>query len=165
MPLKTITYKDTDYLALQTEGNAAQYIKPFAHKICIGTGYDIGYCKKEWKLENAIGIDINKNDGFHANNLPEEEVDFIFSSHCLEHVDNPYLTLEYWVSKLKSGGVLFLYLPDYSQKYWRPWNNKKHIHIMDKEVLKDCLKEYNMYNFFISGVDLNSSFTLVCQKK
>jgi predicted SAM-dependent methyltransferase len=52
--------------------------------------------------------------------LPDELVDYIYSSHCLEHVDNWIETLEYWIKNLKDGGILFLYLPDFSQKYWRP---------------------------------------------
>jgi hypothetical protein len=32
---------------------------------------------------------------------------------------------------LNENGTLFLYLPDYSQEYWRPWNNKKHNGEMD----------------------------------
>jgi len=51
----------------------------------------------------------------------------MYSSHCLEHVDNWTNILEYWISKLKTNGILFLYLPDFSQKYWRPWNNKNTI--------------------------------------
>ena len=164
MVLETIEYKGRIYPKLQSEGNAAQYIKPFALKICQGNGYDIGCSKEEWKLDGARGIDINKYDGYHANNLPDDDVDYIFSSHCLEHVENPYTTLEYWISKLKNGGVLFLYLPDYSQEYWRPWNNRKHIHVMNPDILKNCLEHFGMKNIFCSGADLNGSFAIVCEK-
>lgn len=50
---------------------ASQFSIPYANHYCKGIGYDIGFCKEEWKLPNSIGIDINTNDDFHANNLPD----------------------------------------------------------------------------------------------
>jgi predicted SAM-dependent methyltransferase len=120
---------------------------------------------EEWKLPNAIGIDISLQDGFHANNLPDEPVDFIYSSHCLEHVDIWHDTLLYWISKLKTNGILFLYLPDFSQKYWRPWNNKKHKHCLTPEIVSTFLKDCGLKNIFVSGIDLNNSFMIVCEKQ
>lgn len=159
-----ITFNDEKYPYFQTIGNASQFSIPFAKYFCNGYGYDIGFCKEEWKLPNARGIDLFLNDGFNANHLPDEQVDYIYSSHCLEHVDNWIETLEYWISKLKPGGILFLYLPDFSQKYWRPWNNKKHKHCLMPELLKAFCIDHNMINIMVSGIDLNNSFMVVCQK-
>ena len=163
MGIDTIEHSDIKYLKFQSEGNAAQFILPFAVKLCKGYGYDIGYCKEEWKLPNAKGIDSSDGSGYDANNLPEDKVDYIFSSHCLEHVSNWMYTLEYWLTKLKSGGVLFLYLPDYSQTYWRPYNNRKHQTIMNPQYIKDFLSFKGCKNIFVSGIDLNNSFTIVCE--
>jgi hypothetical protein len=98
----------------------AQFIIAFAVKLCKGVGYDIGYCKEEWKLPGATGIDSADGSGYSADKLPDQQVDYVFSSHCLEHVNNWMYTLEYWITKIRAGGVLFLYLPDYSQTYWPP---------------------------------------------
>ena len=165
MGLDTIHHDNKSYLSFQSEGNASQFIIPFAKKVCKGVGYDIGYCREEWKLPGAIGIDYSDNNGFTADNLPTDNVDYIFSSHCLEHVDNWMYTLEYWLNHLKSSGVLFLYLPDYSQTYWRPWNNRKHKTIMNSQYIRDFLEFKGCKNIFVSGVDLNNSFTVVCEKK
>lgn len=159
-----IEFDNDKYPAFQSYGNASQFAIPFAIHFCKGTGYDIGFCKEEWKFPNAIGIDIGLNNGFHANNLPDEEVDYVYSSHCLEHVDEWVLTLELWLSKLKKGGILFLYLPDFSQKYWRPWNNRKHKHCFTPYIIETFLKNKNMNNIMISGIDLNNSFMVVCEK-
>jgi predicted SAM-dependent methyltransferase len=159
-----VNFQNENYPIFQTLGNASQFSIPFANYYCKGFGYDIGFCKEEWKFPNARGIDLSMNDGYNANNLPDQEVDYIYSSHCLEHVGNWIETLEYWISKLKSNGILFLYLPDFSQKYWRPWNNKKHKHCLTPEILKEFCKDHNMKNIFISGIDLNNSFIVVCQK-
>ena len=104
------------------------------------------------------------NNGFNANLLPDETVDYIYSSHCLEHVDDWVTTIIYWISKIKNGGILFLYLPDFSQKYWRPWNNKKHKHCFTPEIIYNFLLDYKMKNIYKSGIDLNNSFMIVCEK-
>jgi SAM-dependent methyltransferase len=162
--MELIDFKNEKYPMFQSKGNASQFSIPFAVYFCKGTGYDIGFCKQEWKLPDAIGIDIILNDGFDANNLPDKEVDYIYSSHCLEHVDNWVNTLELWISKLKKDGVLFLYLPDFSQVYWRPWYNKKHKHCFTPEIITSFLKDKDMKNIYCSGIDLNNSFMFICQK-
>ena len=93
-----------------------------------------------------------------------ENLDYIFSSHCLEHLYNWVDVLDYWTSKLKSGGVLFLYLPDYSQEYWRPWNNRKHKHVLNSEMIIDVLKLNNMIKIHSSGCDINHSFVIMAEK-
>lgn len=162
--MEIVDYLGNKYPLFQTKGNASQFAIPFALHFCKGIGYDIGFCKEEWKLPGAIGIDICLNNGFHANNLPENNVDYIFSSHCLEHVDDWVSTLELWLSKLNDNGILFLYLPDFSQKYWRPWHNKKHKHCFTPNIIETFLKDKNMKNIFVSGIDLNNSFMIVCEK-
>jgi SAM-dependent methyltransferase len=160
--MNIIEYKGHQYPKFQAEGNAAQFAIPFAKHFCKGYGFDIGFCKEDWKLPGAIGIDESLHDGFHADHLPTNNVDYIFSSHCLEHVDDWVKTLEYWLSCLKPGGTLFLYLPDISQNYWRPWHNRKHKHVFTPEILKTFLQDHNCKNIFCSGIDLNNSFMIVC---
>lgn len=159
-----IIFKDKKYPYFQSLGNASQFSIPYAKYYCKGTGYDIGFCKEEWKFPGAIGIDLSLENGFHADNLPHCEVDYIYSSHCLEHVDNWVNTLELWISKLKKGGILFLYLPDFSQVYWRSWHNKKHKHCFTPEIITSFLNDNSMNNIIYSGIDLNNSFMIVCEK-
>lgn len=161
---KIIQFNNQTYPGFQSSGNAAQFAVPYAKHFCIGFGYDIGCMKKEWAFPGAYPIDITFDDGFHANNLPTKKADYIFSSHCLEHVDDWVSTLDYWHDRLKVNGVLFLYLPDYSQHYWRPWNNRKHKHVFFPEMIKDYMNDRNFSNVFISGVDLNNSFMAVGSK-
>ena len=60
---------------------------------------------------------------------------------------------------------MFLYLPDYSQVYWRPWNNKKHLNIFNSTIIEDYLLDRGYSNIFKSGVDLNNAFMVVAEKK
>ena len=162
--MEFIEYKGKKYPKFQCLGNASQFAKPFAKFYCSGTGYDIGYNKEEWKLEGAMGIDINNSNGYHALNLPEGKVDYIYSSHCLEHLDSWIEALKYWTSKLKKDGVLFLYLPHRDQEYWLPWNNTKHKHILYAEDIKNCLVSFGIGNVIYSQKDLNDSFILIGEK-
>lgn len=50
----------------------------------------------------------------NAASIPTEDVslDFIFSSHVLEHLINPLKCLEHWSHKLKPGGIVACVVPD-----------------------------------------------------
>jgi predicted SAM-dependent methyltransferase len=165
MPIEIFEYKGRNYPELTRTGNAARFVIPFAKEFCKGTGYDIGYGEEDWKLPGAIGIDIKHGeDGLHADNLPAGKVDYIFSSHLLEHLPNWTFTLEYWINHLKPGGVLFLYLPDYDHVYWRPWNNRKHIHVLTPRILNDFLTDQGIKKILGSGSDMNFSFSIVAER-
>ena len=162
--IETIDYNGKSYPLFQTEGNASQFIIPFAKHFCKGRGFDIGCHKLEWALSGAYPIDIILEDEYDAYKLPNGEVDYIFSSHCLEHLPNCVDALDYWVDHLRIGGVLFLYLPHFNQEYWRPWNNRKHIHVLSPEIIKAYLEDKGFKNIFCGERDLNDSFVIVGEK-
>lgn len=162
--METIDYKGNIYPKFQSQGFAAQFAFPFAKHLCKGTGYDIGCNRPEWCLPEAIPVDPLLTPEYDAYNLPNIKVDYIFSSHCLEHLRNWVEALDYWRTKLHDGGTLFLYLPDYSQVYWRSWNNTKHVHNLTPQMLRDYLTDRQFKNIFVSGVDLNNSFYAVAEK-
>ena len=164
--IKLIDYKEKKYPLWETQGNSAYFIIPYAKEVCRGFGYDIGCNKEEWSLLGSMPIDIQFNNGYHALKLPEQKVDYIFSNHCLEHLNNWVDALDYWIKCLNENGVIFLYLPHYSQEYWRTWNNRKHIHNLNKEVLMDYFNQKEKLNYLqISGCDLNHSFAVIAQFK
>jgi SAM-dependent methyltransferase len=168
--IETIEFKGEVYPAFQGQGFAAQFAFPFAKHFCIGRGLDIGCNREEWKLPNAIGVDPAINPDYHAMELPLNEFDnlgkwdYCFSSHCVEHLNDWVGVLDYWLSCVKRGGVIFLYLPDYSQVYWRPWSNRKHVNILTPEILEQYFIDRGCAKVFSSGVDLNNSFYVVCEK-
>lgn len=164
MTIEVINFKNKQYPLLQALGNASQFSIPYAKHFCKGKGVDVGCMKKEWSFPGSIPIDLNFNDDYHANNLPFKDLDYIYSSHCLEHVENYVEVMEYWYDCLREKGVLFLYLPDYSQEYWRPWNNKKHLHVLTPTIIKDFMEHLNYKKIYVSGVDINNSFMVVGEK-
>ena len=161
--IKTIQYKEHTYPSFQSEGNAAQFAIPYAKHVCIGTGVDIGCNRLEWSFPGSLPVDPIINE-YDALNFPYGNLDYIFSSHCLEHLYDWVSVLDYWTSKLKVGGVLFLYLPDYSQEYWKPWNNRKHLNIFSPTIIKDYLEDRNYNTIFTSQVDLNNAFMVMAEK-
>lgn len=163
--MELIDFNGNKYPKFQSVGFASKFAFPYANEICKGEGYDIGCGRSEWALPGSIPIDVNFQDGFDAFCLPKINVDYIFSSHCLEHLPNWVNVLDFWTQTLKPGGTLFLYLPDYSQEYWRPWNNRKHVNIFTPQIIEDYLKANGYINIFKSGVDLNNSFMIYAERK
>jgi len=166
--IKTITCEGEKYLHLQAEGNAAQYALPFAKKVLefSQTIYDVGCNREEWKYPGAKAIDPLLN-GYDAMKFPAGiKPDAIFSSHMLEHYQGSWVeVLEYWKSQLCKSGILFLYLPHYSQRYWRPWNNKKHVHCFTPDLLRDYLMAGGWEDIFVTeGWDPNNSFYAIAKK-
>ena len=162
--MNLIEFNNKQYPEFQSKGNAAQFAIPFAKYFCEGIGYDIGCNRIEWSFPNSIPIDPEINPKYDALNLPNQDVDYIFSSHCLEHLNNWVSVLDYWYDSIKVGGVIFLYLPDYSQEYWRPWYNRKHKNIFTNKIIVDYFVSKKMKNIFYSEVDLNNSFMVVAEK-
>lgn len=160
-----INFKNKTYPKFQSEGNAAQFAIPYAKHFCKGKGVDVGCNRLEWSFPQSIPVDPVIN-GYNALNFPDDatELDYIFSSHCLEHLYDWVKVLDYWTSKLKSGGVLFLYLPDYSQEYWKPWNNRKHLNIFNTQIIEDYMSDNGYKNIFKSGIDLNNAFMITGEK-
>ena len=166
--IETIEHNGNIYPKFQSSGNAARFVKSFAEEVCIGYGIDIGCNRMDWCFKGATPIDPALNE-HSAMDIPfvNNSLDYIHSSHCLEHLDDWIRALDYWHSKLKSSGVMFLYLPDFSQTYWRGWHNTKHRHSFTPKIVGSYFKDQPdlWKNTFVSGVDLNSSFVCISEKK
>jgi SAM-dependent methyltransferase len=150
-------YKGQLYPDYLKRGNAVNFIKPFAEKFCIGNGLDIG-CG-DWPLSWAQPIE--KRYGGDAMNLPEGPFDYVFSSHCLEHLPDTVSALEHWQSRLKQGGVIFLYLPHPDMEYWLPQNCRKHLHSWYPEQMAALLRDIGFVNVIHSQRDLAWGFAVV----
>jgi len=159
--VKLFRYKKNLYPQLIKGGNATKYITPFAKEFCDGEGLDIGGLES-CTFPNATPINITINDKYHALKLPSKKYDFIFSSHCLEHINEPISkVLSYWKTRLKKNGTLFLYLPHNDMEYWHPNNNKKHKHNIFEEDIVIILKSIGYKDIVCSKRDLYWSFSVI----
>ena len=130
-----------DYLA---HGDAKSFIEHRALRYCKGYGLDIG-CGK-WPLPNVFMIDNEEIENAYKLNWDDKSLDFIFSSHCFEHLDRPNEALAHWITKIKPGGNIFLYLPHPDMKIWSPEgpHGKKHKWIPTPEGLAKMFTEQNL---------------------
>ncbi|MBF0231826.1 MAG: methyltransferase domain-containing protein [Desulfamplus sp.] len=112
-------YLNDLYPEYLNKGNACSFISEKALQYCKGYGLDIG--AGEWVLPGAISIqnEIHEN-AYMLNRFFDNSLDYVFSSHCLEHLEDWRVAINLWIRKLKIEGILFLYLPHESMKLWNP---------------------------------------------
>ncbi len=109
----------------------------FATRWIIGHGIDIG-CGPD-PLSNLSDFfplmkslkpwDISDGDAMVMAGVDDNIYDFVHSSHCLEHLSDPYVALENWIRICKSGGHLVITIPDedlYEQGVWPSTFNEDH---------------------------------------
>lgn len=169
--MKLLNFMGKNYPEFIAEGNHAQYILPVAKKVLEGKnlGVDVGCKKPEWSYPGAILADIDLDDNpWHAHNLPNYgELEYVFSSHCLEHVEKWELALEHWYGSLVTGGIIFMYLPHTNCEYWdtRFMPTKRHVNDFNPQQLKHYFKYMlGMKNIFVSERDSAFSFCVYGEK-
>lgn len=113
-------YKGAFYPDYLTVGGASHAIFDRATRVCIGSGIDVGAAY--WPLPGAIPVDAERGPGAGrtVDEFADGSLDFVFSSHCLEHIDDWRAALAAWVRKVRPGGVVFLYLPHPECEIWHP---------------------------------------------
>ena len=73
--------------------------------------------------------DLAQGDAQLLAGIPENYFDWVYSSHCLEHLRNPYQAIQRWWAVLKPGGWLLVVVPDedlYEQGNWPSLFNSDH---------------------------------------
>lgn len=161
------TYKGKTYPSSVAFGNAVDHISDYALRFCKGKGLDIG--SKTWPLKGAFPIDNNTNiNAYKLDKFENNSLDFIFSSHCLEHLHDWRKALILWIRKLNLNGILFLYLPHHSMTLWEPgspWVKDDHVWQPKKDIIVSFLKENNMLiEEAIEGPDDYFSFYIIAKK-
>lgn len=69
-------------------------------------------CKDTGLFGIQIEPDLKVDDCSDLGDFNDACVDAVFSSHLIEHLDNPLQALKEWWRVIKSGGYLVLYWPD-----------------------------------------------------
>jgi len=107
------------------QGDEAQKVKYDVVRWTRGTGLDIG-CGPYKVWPHLIGVDnmhharefgwkMKPDIVSEAHNLrvfSDNSMDFVFSSHTLEHIEDTARALSEWWRVIKPGGYLILYLPN-----------------------------------------------------
>lgn len=135
-----------------------------------GKGIDIG-CGRIPVVPNAQPFDVAHGDANRILDYVNDigGYDFVFSSHCLEHMIDPHKSLFDWWQLVKPGGWLIFAVPDedlYEQGWWPSIFNVDHKHTftisktsswspVSINVL-DLIKSMpNVHDFSIELMDLN----------
>jgi len=123
----------------------------FFDKYCVGKGLDIGF-GGDPVVQDVQGWDFEHGDAQHLENIPDNKFDFVYSSHTLEHLNDPEEALRNWWRVLKPGGYLIIYIPHrdlYEKKKKLPSQfnaNHTHFFLIDEEDLPGTLSLRKLIN-------------------
>ena len=84
---------------------------PIEQQALQGNGIDIG-CGPDPVSPTARRFDLEHGDANVISQFIKEQFDFVYSSHCLEHMHDPRKALLEWWKLVKPGGFLFVTIPD-----------------------------------------------------
>jgi SAM-dependent methyltransferase len=107
-----------DYPGFLEWSDAAAFCLYHARRYCRGQGIDVGAGRSLFPGARAIE-DQPEENAYHIV-AADQTLDYVFSSHCLEHLTHWPEALAEWLRVLKPGGILYLYLPHPACRMWRP---------------------------------------------
>jgi SAM-dependent methyltransferase len=88
-----------------------KHLRPLEWSIISGKGIDIG-CGPDPITPDARRFDIEDGDANEISKYVHDQFDFVYSSHCLEHMHDPRQAVLEWWKLVKPGGHLFFIIPD-----------------------------------------------------
>ncbi len=111
----------------------------YATRYIVGDGIDIGagqdsldqYFEFFPLAKSCMNWDLVNGDAQYLKGVSDNSFDFVNSSHCLEHMQDPHVALNNWLRILKTGGHLLLSVPDedlYEQGIFPSTYNADHKH-------------------------------------
>ncbi len=95
------------YEERKKEGHFESYLK--------GKGIDIGCGEDRLKIHQGEvhSWDLSNGDAMDMNGIKNETYDFVYSSHCLEHLKDIEISLFNWSRIIKKDGYLYFVVPEY----------------------------------------------------
>jgi len=141
-------------------------------KYFTGSGIDIGCGSDVLSKEVFRGItsvrpyDLDSGDAQSCSNIEDSTFDFVYSSHCLEHMVDPHRALEHWVRIRKPGGYVVVAVPHevyYEKCHWPSMFNSDHKHsfrIEDTTVMPQSIFVMDMLSG-LEGIEVVSCDLIV----
>jgi len=102
----------------------------YAERWFVGRGLDIGAGpdglgrSHTWPHATIREWDLGDGDATTLPGIAAESFDFVYSSHCLEHLDDPMAALRRWWEVVKSGGYLVVVVPDFEMYERGVWPSR-----------------------------------------
>lgn len=147
------------YVGETSKAHARRVREGFFEKYCKGEGLDIGY-GADLIVPGCSGWDMRNGDAQYMQGVEDESFDFVYSSHCLEHVADVRVALRNWFRLVRKGGFLLLAVPHrnlYEKKRRLPsrWNfDHKHMFLIGKAEAPDTLDIVEEVRNSITGYDI-----------
>lgn len=109
----------------------------FVNTYFVGDGVDIGagrdcigkYAGQFPLMGTVKNWDLSDGDAQLMASAPDNSYDFVHSSHCLEHLYDPYEAFDNWIRICRQGGHIIVTIPDedlYEQGKWPSTFNGDH---------------------------------------
>lgn len=114
----------------------------------VGRGIDVGAGDDPLQVSSGEIVPWDKHDGdaqFLAG-VPDESFDFVFSSHCLEHLEDVRVALSNWSRVLRTGGHVYVVVPDYTlyeHHRWPSVYNGEHKHSFSLWLTPEKVRRQN----------------------
>lgn len=100
------------------QGEAAAFCRYHARRYCRGRGVDVGAGR--WPFPGAHPVEDSPDENAYRLKAADGSLDYVFSSHCLEHLEDWRGALREWRRVLVPDGILYLYLPHPACAMWHP---------------------------------------------
>lgn len=141
----------------------------FFSRYFVGYGIDIGcgtdslelYKSFFPEIKSVRGWDLEDGDAQYMQSVKDNTFDFVHSSHCLEHVADPFVTMENWIRICRPNGHLVIVVPDedlYEQGIWPSAFNHDHKHTFTINKNKSwCNRSINLFDllsFFSAKIQI-----------
>jgi len=122
----------------QSKGAKRRFYDGLFHaRYFVGNGIDIGggpdplgqYTGVFARMGAVRTWDLEDGDAQVMAGVPDDEFDFVHSSHCLEHLRDPNAALLQWVRIVRPGGFVIVTVPDedlYEKGHWPSRYNSDH---------------------------------------
>ncbi len=172
------------------KANRRRVNDPLFHDVFAGKGIDIG-CGDDRLDRDGLFPRITSCEGFDVADGDAQVIgryragdayDFVYSSHCLEHLSDPAMALRSWFALVRPSGFLVVVVPDedlYEQGNWpsrfnadHKWSFtiKKHASWSPRSInfidlIAECLTGFSFvrislldshYDYAIAGIDQSS---------
>lgn len=117
-----------------------------------GKGIDIGCGKDKLIVEQGSvdAWDLSNGDAMLMEGIENETYDFVYSSHCLEHLKDVEISLFNWSRILKKDGYLYFVVPEYvlyERMTFPSLFNKDHKQTFSYYITKEQVKRNNHYHY------------------
>lgn len=94
-----------------SKAHARRAREGFFEAYCQGEGLDIG-CGDDPLTMDCCGWDVCNGDAQELQSIPDESFDFVYSSHCIEHMADVRVAIANWFRVVRKGGYLIIYGPE-----------------------------------------------------